>query len=207
MKKIIIILFLAVSTIKTSAQAEELQQLALNIEKLAQFKQILSDLKKAYEILYGGYTTIKNISEGNFSLHQTFLDGLLKVSPTVQKYKKVADIISLQLQLVKEYKAAFSRFKNNNWFRPEEIDYIARVYTNLFKKSLQHLDDLATVLTANQLRMSDDERLNRIDQIFSGMQDKMFFLRHFNSNTSILGIQRSKEKADVDIMQKIYDVK
>lgn len=207
MKKIIIILFLSVSTVKTSAQAEELQQLALNIEKLAQFKQILSDLKKAYEILYGGYTTIKNISEGNFSLHQTFLDGLLKVSPAVQKYKKVADIISLQLQLIKEYKAAFTRFKNNNWFRPEEIDYIARVYSNLFKKSLQHLDDLATVLTANQLRMSDDERLNRIDQIFSGMQDKMVFLRHFNSNTSILGIQRSKEKSDVDIMQKLYDVK
>lgn len=207
MKKIIIILFLALSTIKASAQAEELQQLALNIEKLAQFKQILSDLKKAYEILYGGYTTIKNISEGNFSLHQTFLDGLLKVSPAVQKYKKVADIISLQLQLVKEYKAAFTRFKNNNWFRPEEIDYMGKVYSNLFKKSLQHLDDLVMVLTANQLRMSDDERLNRIDQIFSGMQDKMVFLRNFNSNTSILGIQRSKEKADVDIMQKIYDVK
>ncbi len=207
MKKIIIILFLSVSTVNASAQAEELQQLALNIEKLAQFKQILSDLKKAYEILYGGYTTIKNISEGNFSLHQTFLDSLLKVSPAVQKYKKVADIISLQLQLVKEYKAAFSRFKNNNWFRPEEIDYISKVYSNLFKKSLQHLDDLATVLTANQLRMSDDERLNRIDQIFTGMQDKMVFLRHFNSNTSILGIQRSKEKSDVDIMQKLYDVK
>ncbi|GAB2821300.1 TerB family tellurite resistance protein [Ferruginibacter profundus] len=207
MKKIIIILFLSVSTIKASAQAEELQQLALNIEKLAQFKQILSDLKKAYEILYGGYTTIKNISEGNFNLHQTFLDGLLKVSPAVQKYKKVADIISLQIQLVKEYKAAFTRFKNNNWFRPEEIDYISKVYSNLFKKSLQHLDDLAKVLTANQLRMSDDERLNRIDQIFSGMQDKIVFLRYFNSNTSILGIQRSKEKSDVDIMQKLHHVK
>jgi hypothetical protein len=81
------------------------------------------------------------------------------------------------------------------------------VYSNLFKKSLQHLDDLATVLTANQLRMSDDERLGRIDQIYSGMQDKMVFLRHFNSNTSILGIQRSKEKSDVNIMQKLHDVK
>ena len=207
MKKILIRLLLSASTFKVSAQAQELEQLALNIEKLAQFKQILADLKKAYEILYGGYTTIKNISQGNFNLHQTFLDGLLKISPAVQQYKKVADIISLQIQLVKEYKAALSRFKNNNWFRPEEIDYIARVYTNLIKKSLQHLDDLATVLTANQLRMSDDERLSRIDQIFTGMQDKMVFLRHFNSSTSILGIQRSREKADVEVMQKLHHVK
>lgn len=207
MKKILVILLLSFCTIKAAAQAEELKQLALNIEKLAQFKQILKDLKKAYEILYGGYTTIKNISQGNFNLHQTFLDGLLKISPAVQKYKRVADIISLQLQLIKEYKSAFSRFKNNNWFRPEEIDYISKVYSNLFKMSLQHLDDLATVLTTNKLRMSDDERLSRIDKIFEGMNDKVIYLKHFNSNTSILGIQRSREKADVNVMQKLHDVK
>lgn len=207
MKKIIFILLLSTCTVKAAAQAEELKQLALNIEKLAQFKQILKDLKKAYEILYGGYTTIKNISQGNFNLHQTFLDGLLKISPAVQKYKRVADIISLQLQLIKEHKSAFSRFKNNNWFRPEEIDYISKVYSNLFKMSIQHLDDLATVLTANKLRMSDDERLSRIDKIFEGMNDKVIFLKHFNSNTSILGIQRSREKGDVNAMQKLHDVK
>ncbi|MGC4102310.1 TerB family tellurite resistance protein [Ferruginibacter sp.] len=207
MKKLLIIMVLFCSFCKANAQAQELEQLALNIEKLAQFKQILTNLKKAYEILYGGYTTIKNISEGNFNLHQTFLDGLLKVSPAVQKYKKVADIISLQLQIVKEYKAAFSRFKNNTLFRPEEIEYLSKVYSNLFSKSLQHLDDLATVITDNKLRMSDDERLQRIDQIFTGMQDKLVFLRQFNSNTAVLGIQRSKEKNDVDVMQKLHDVK
>ena len=198
---------LSLLNFRASAQAEELEQLALNIEKLAQFKQILTDLKKAYEILYGGYTTIKNISEGNFNLHETFLDGLLKISPAVQRYKKITDIISLQLQLVKEYKAALSRFKNNDWFTPEEIDYISKVYSNLFNKSLQHLDDLATVITANKLRMSDDERLSRINKIFDGMQEKVVFLRHFNSNTAILGIQRSKEKNDASIIQKLYDVK
>lgn len=207
MKKILVIIVLSISSYKANAQAQELEQLALNIEKLAQFKRILTDLKKAYEILYGGYTTIKNISEGNFNLHQTFLDGLLKASPAVQKYKKIADIIRLQLRLVKEYKTAFNRFKNNNWFRPEEIDYISKVYSNLFTKSLQHLDDLVTVLTANQLRMSDDERLSRIDQIFTGMQDKVIYLRHFNSSTSILGIQRSREKADIEVIQKLHDVK
>ena len=207
MKKIIVILLFSLLSIRATAQAEELQQLALNIEKLAQFKQILADLKKAYEILYGGYTTIKNISEGNFNLHETFLDGLLKVSPSVQRYRKIADIISLQMQLIKEYKAAFNRFKNNNWFRPEELSYISKVYSNLMNKSLQHLDDLANVITANNLRMSDDERLSRIDKIFDGMQEKIVFLRHFNSNTAILGIQRSKEKNDANSIQKIYDLK
>jgi hypothetical protein len=46
---------LCCTTTPVKAQATELAQLALNIEKLAQFKQILADLKKGYEILSGGY--------------------------------------------------------------------------------------------------------------------------------------------------------
>ncbi len=204
MKKLLLILLLSIGSFKASAQADELVQLALNIEKLAQFKQMLSDLKKAYQILYGGYNTIKNISQGNFSLHKSFLDGLLQVSPTVKQYKRIAGIISLQLQLVKEYKSAYDRFKTNKWFTPTEIEHIGKVYSRLFKQSIQNLDALVNVVTANKLRMSDDERLNEIDQIFAGMQEKIVFLRQFNSNTSLLGIQRSKEQNDIDRMRQLY---
>ena len=34
--------------------------------------------------------------QGNFNLHKAFLDGLMMVSPAVKKYKRVADIITLQ---------------------------------------------------------------------------------------------------------------
>jgi DNA repair ATPase RecN len=190
----------------TIAQSEETQQLLLNIEKLAQFKQILKDLKQGYEILSSGYNAIRNISEGNFDLHKTFLDGLLAVSPEVKKYKKVSDIIKMQLQIVNEYKNAFKRFKNNGHFTSEEIDYLSQTYNNLFKKSLNDLDELATVLTAGKLRMSDDERLHFIDRVFENMQDKLLFLEHFNISASILAIQREREQSDIDIMRKLYDV-
>jgi DNA repair ATPase RecN len=128
MKKGILILFIIItgSSSKLSAQAEEIEQLLLNVEKLAQLKQILADLKKGYEIVSKGYTTIKNISEGNFNLHKTFLDGLLEVSPTVRNYKKVAGIINHQIAIVKEYKQAFSRFKEEGNFTPGEIDYLGK---------------------------------------------------------------------------------
>ena len=67
---------------------------------------MLADLKKGYEIVYRGYTTIKDISEGNFRLHDAFLDGLLQVHPAVKSYKKVTEIVSLQLRIVSEYKSA-----------------------------------------------------------------------------------------------------
>ena len=208
-KKLFILLMIfagVTTTINVSAQSDELEQLTLNIEKLAQFKQILSDLKKGYAIVSCGYNTIKNLSEGNFSLHKNFLDGLMLVSPAVKNYKRVADIINDQIILVKEYKTAFNRFRKDNNFNSQELEYLGRVYDNLFKQSLKNLDDLTTIITANKLRMSDDERLKAIDDIFADMQDKVMFLRHFNNNTTILAVQRAKEKNDATTIRNLYGI-
>ncbi|MBV4357315.1 TerB family tellurite resistance protein [Pinibacter aurantiacus] len=206
MKVLILVIFFLTAGLssKVEAQATELAQLALNIEKLAQFKQILADLKKGYEILSGGYKTIKDLSEGNFNLHKVFLDGLLEVSPTVKKYKRVADIVDYQIMLVKEYKAALARFKTSGWFSVDELDYISKVYDNLFTLSVKNLDDLLTVVTAKKLRMSDDERLKAIDKIFEDMEDKLVFLRSFNNSNSILMGQRLKESNEIKGMQHYY---
>lgn len=209
MKKILMTAIVLVGLLlpsKVTAQAQEMQQLILNIEKLAQFRQILKDMKKGYEILNGGYNTVKKLSQGNFNLHETFLDALMQVSPTVRNYRRVGDIVNYQVLLVKEYKAAFDRFRNSGNFNPDEIAYLERVYDNLFKQSLRNLDELASVVTANKLRMSDDERLAAIDKIYADMQDKLLFLRSFNNNTSVLAIQRAKERNDVNAMRNIYKV-
>jgi len=209
-KKLIIILGIVLFTFpianKALAQKDEIAQLLLNAEKLAQFKQILSDMKKGYKILNGGYNTIKDLSEGNFSLHKTFLDALMEVSPTVKNYKRVADIINYQVILVKEYKSSFNRFKRDNNFNQQELAYLGRVYENLFKQSLNNLDDLVTIITANKLRMSDDERLKAIDKIFADMQDKLLFLRYFNNNTTVLAVQRAKERNDANTMRLVYGI-
>jgi len=210
MKKLIIIMSLSFMSMlpafRTSAQADEIAQLLLNIEKMAQFKQILSDMKKGYQILEGGYNTIKDISEGNFNLHKAFLDGLMEVSPTVRNYRRVADIINYQIVLVKEYRNAYDRFKRDNNFNTDELSYLGRVYDNLFKESLRNLDELLTVITAGKTRMSDTERLQAIDRIYADMQDKLMFLRHFNNNTTILAVQRAKERNDAETIQKIYGI-
>ena len=209
MKKILLTLLLFVMAVipgKLYAQADEIEQLTLDIEKLAQFKQILTDLKKGYEILNGGYNTIKDISQGNFNLHKTYLDGLLAISPAVKNYKKIADIITNQQQIVKEYKSAYSRFKGTGLFADDELTYISGVYDNLIKKSLNNLDDLTTVITANQLRMSDDERIKAIDRVDKDISDQLVFLRQFNNGTSVLAAQRAKEQNDVNAMRSINGI-
>jgi DNA repair ATPase RecN len=210
MKKMILFMALLLPIIcfstRAKAQSDEVIQLLLNVEKLSQYKQILNDMKTGYQILDKGYSTIKNVSQGNFSMHQLFLDGLWAVSPAVMQYGRIADIVSNQVQLVKEYKNAFTRFKGNGMFKPDEINYIGSVYDNLFNESLHNLDALANVITANKLRMSDDERIKAIDKINADMEDKLQFLRTFNNSTSALAIQRQKAQNEVSATKGLYGI-
>lgn len=210
MKKVLIIILLSMFGLapinSTLAQTAEVTQLILNIEKLNQLRKILKELKNGYEILFKGYNTIRDLSQGNFKLHEAFLDGLLQVSPAVKKYSRVKDIVDCQLALVKEYRAAYAQFSSGDHFTEEELAYIEDVYTDLLKGSIKNLDALTTVLTAKKLRASDDERLRIIDSIYEDMTDKLSFLRHFNSNTSVLAAQRNSEKADIELRKKMYGI-
>ena len=66
--------------------------MSLHVElerKLAQFKQILSDLKSGYEILFGGYNTIKNISiSPNFSSRLCWIQdiGFVAIFPLIPNH-------------------------------------------------------------------------------------------------------------------------
>ena len=183
------------------AQSAEIQQLILNIEKLSQFKKILSDIKKGYDMLSGGYKTVKDMSEGNFSLHKTFLDALMQVSPVVKNYKRVGDIVEYQFTLVKESRKGIDRILKNESFSQKEIQYFEKVYSNLSKESLRNIDELTSILTADKFRMSDDERLEAIDKIYEDMQQKVLFLRDFNGSASVLALQRSKEISDAQAVR------
>lgn len=187
------------------AQSTEVQQLLLNVEKLSQMKNILSDMKKGFTVLSTGYNSVKNIAQGNFSLHEVFLDGLMLVSPEIKKYHKVADIISYQSNILSEYKSAYKRFNASGSFSLSDLDYLGKVYKQLFDESLQNLDRLLMVVTSSKLRMSDDERLQAIDRIYEDTIDKLTFLRSFNRETGMLNIQRKREKAEVQGLGNYYN--
>jgi len=188
-----------------SAQSHEAMSLMLNVEKLSQLKNILSDMKKGYTIVSQGYNRVKDIASGNFTLHEVFLDGLMVVSPEVKKYRRVADIVSCQKSIVSEYKAALGAFRGAVVFNPWELDYLEKVYASLFEASLKNLEDLAMVITSSKLRMSDSERLRAIDRIYLDTSDKLEFLRDFNRDAVLLFKQKQKERREIAQLQRIYN--
>jgi hypothetical protein len=204
--KILLLALMLTAPGLASAQTPEVVQLVLNIEKLNQLRQILEEFKKGYEILFKGYNTIKDLSKGNFKLHEAYLDGLLEVNPVVKKYGRLAGIIDLQLALVREYRSAYDRFASMDGFSQQELAYMRKVYKQLTDQSIESLDALTTVITAKKLRASDDERLKAIDAIYAEMQNRLEFLRYFNSSASVLGLQRAREKKSIGILKELHDI-
>ncbi|MBS1524728.1 MAG: TerB family tellurite resistance protein [Bacteroidetes bacterium] len=186
--------------------ADDLEQLALDIQKLSGLKSVLKQMYQGYELVSKGYGAVKDVSQGNFTLHQAFLDGLMIVSPTVRKYPRVQDIINDQLSLVSEYKSAYSVFKSDQQITPDEIGYIMDVYNNLVSRSLDNLTALSTVITDNQVRMSDDERLRQIDRIYATGHDELTFLRQFNDQARSVALSRAQAAGDRQTIQKLYGI-
>jgi hypothetical protein len=204
----VILLFAGLTPNIARAQsiAQELEQLQLDYQKLAGLKSILKQMYQGYEVVNKGYSSVKNVSQGNFTLHQAFLDGLMVVSPTVRKYPKVQDIITDQAELVSEYRSAYNTFKQDSHFSSDEISYMTDVYNHLVTSSLSNLSTLTTIMSDNKLRMSDNERLQAIDQVYATGHDQLTFLRQFNNNTQSVAIQRAQQTNDQQTLKKLYGI-
>lgn len=187
-----------------TSTAQDIQQLLYDIEKLTQFKAILSDMQTGYTILTQGYGVVKNISEGNFNLHSAFLTSLEAVSPAVRQYGRVADIIANQASIVSEYKTAWKQASGSGHFTAGELAYLNSVFTKLLNQSVDNLANLTNILTAGTLRMSDAERLQAIDHIYGDTQNKLSFLRHFHNQVAILSLQRAKAQNDIQMLKNLY---
>lgn len=211
MNKCILILlpvvYLICAPVQSRAQEAEIQQLILNIQKLNQLRQILSQLKSGYQILTKGYETIKNLSEGNFNIHKTFLDGLLQVSPTVRKYYRIVDIIKMQKQLIDDCKSTLNSRRSSNLFSENEIAYLADVYGDIIDRSRKNLEELLLVITANQLRMNDEQRLQAIDRIYDDLTHKKGFLQEFSSKGTLLQSRRQRAIDENNHLQNLFKAK
>ncbi|WP_254529374.1 MULTISPECIES: TerB family tellurite resistance protein [unclassified Sphingobacterium] len=195
-------LMISVQALPARSQSAEVVQLLLNVEKLAQFKTILKQMKQGYNILQGGYRNVKDLSAGNFNLHKTFLDALLRVSPTVRRYHKVADIIQMQLNILETCHTFNRQLNKKKLFQGGELSYLLKIYQGLLDRSLNNLEELVLVLSDRVLSMNDSERLHAIDGIYDEMQEMTIFLRKFSNDSKLLLLQRKKEVNDVRSIRK-----
>lgn len=205
--KMLLCVIMITSWLGANAQSQAAQQLALNVEKLAQIKMMSSKMVAGYNTLSQGYNQVVGIAKGNFTLHQGFLDALLDVSPSVRNYKKIAAIVSNQALLVKEYRSVNSMHRQSGMFTPNEIMDMANRYELIIGQSLQNIDALVMVLSPRKLKMNDAERIAVIDAIDRDVASELEEVRKMNlENNQVLAV-RSQRKKDVQALRVLIGIK
>ncbi len=172
------------------------------LEQIAAFEVYTGYLKKGYEIASSGLETIRDLSNGEFSLHEAFISGLKKVSPAVKNNVKVAEIIEMQIRIGK----GFGALKSNPDLSVSNQLYVQQVRENLWDECLKDLEELLLVITSGKVEMPDDERLERLDKIYVSMSSKSAFVQHFASEVTTLIRQRELEKQTIEKLRRNYGI-
>ncbi|WP_157097966.1 hypothetical protein [Niabella ginsenosidivorans] len=173
-------------------------------QQIAALQVYIGYLQKGYKIAKTGLNTIGDIKGGHFKLDQVFFDGLKTINPNVKNYSRVADIITLNIQIVKLSGKAMKAAQASERFNPNELGYTEKVFTHVTNGCNELIDELTQILSPGKLQLSDDERIKRIDGVYAAMKDRYSFINSFCKDLGKLQIQRSRELRDVNTLQKIY---
>lgn len=194
MKKVfVIVLACLIASVSANAQTQKKYML----QQIAALQVYIGYAKKGYNIASKGINTVRNIKNGDFNLHRDFFSSLKNVNPKISKYVKVADIIAYQIRIVKNTKQTLQIIRETKQFTTEELEYCKKVFDNLLDECVKTIDELLLVTTPGKLEMKDDERLKKIDRIYSDMQDKYSFCSSFSDEMGVLALQRLSEQTEI----------
>lgn len=147
---------------------------------------------------------ITNWVEKQRKLYDDYFQELWQVKAAVATYHQVKDVIALQLSILNEYKAAYSLFRNDKHFTPEEIQYMYDVYSGILNESMKNIEAIFLVINSFAMQMSDAKRMEIIHSAYDGLQKTRANLKQFNNQNKVLSLQRAEDKAEVERLRHYY---
>lgn len=195
MKKLFLfLLFTALMNNDINGQPKQRKVL---LQQIAALKVYVDYAQKGYSVVKKGLTTIGDFKRGEFNLHSDYFNSLKTVNPKIKKYSKVAEIISLQLKIIKSSSFIIRQVQWDDLFHGNEIAYIKRVVGRLIENCDGNLEELLIIVTDGQLEMKEDERMKRIDALYLNMLENYSFGESFTKQTRLMVLSRAKEKKDL----------
>ena len=190
-----------------AGQSQAIEQLALDLEKLAQMKAMLNSMYHEYATLTTGYNTITGLAKGNYDLHRSYLDGLFAVHSSVKKDSHIETILSNYSLVGTESSKAYAGFVKSMILSSAELVSIKLSLNSIQSSCNTKMDALQKVLTPGLLRMSDAERIAAIDRIDHDVGELLAQERKLVSDKQALVTIRSERKRNVEVMKKLNGIK
>jgi len=202
MKKTIVLFFAClVLNQGIHAQAKQRKELLLQIAALQVYIDYAS---KGYSAVSKGLNFIGDLKKGELNLHGDYFTSLVKINPKIKKYYKIAEILTLEFEIMKICKRTRSDLKASELFHGDELDYIARSFERLLENCNETLDQLLVLTTDSKLELKDDERIRRIDALHKTMLENYHFCITFRNEAKLLVVSKTADQNDARKVISIY---
>ena len=147
---------------------------------------------------------ISQWTERQLNLYRDYYEELLKVKAIISYYQRIRDIANKQTKLVQQYTKMWNLMQKDAYFTAKELAYMHSVYAGILEESLQHIDQLFTVIESFTVQMSDAERLAIINRVSDAIDQNYQDLNLFNQQNILLSLQRAKGQHDVQRLKEFY---
>lgn len=203
--KTIFILFIGVCLgLSAIGQAQELEQLKLNIAKLAQLRLQLSQAKQGYQMLLGSYQQLRDVGKGNFTIHQQQLDALWQVSATVLQSPIVGLLKQQSSSLDSLLHEGLTFLKGSGVFTHQE-QMVLQEQLDQYKGEMHALyQRQQLVLTPRLLQLREAERLGLLQQVAMQGDVCLEKAKQKLSQQRLIGMQRKQAIRDRKMIQQLY---
>ncbi len=151
-------------------------------------------------------TEISGWTDQQKKLYSEYYTELWKIKSTIAYYQRIKDVTLKQASLIQQYHRTWTLFKQDKHFRPEELNYMENVYSGILKASMQNLDQILMVINGFKTQMTDEQRLELIEQASDRLDGNYNDLKQFNNQNISISLQRGRDLADTRSIKKWYGI-
>ncbi len=171
------------------------------VQQIAALKVYAGYLKQGYKIVDGGLNTIGNIQGGHLKLDEQYFEGLKRLHPRVRHQS--AAVVKVHNNILKTIALGRKLVREASSLDGSDGAFAEEVFKNA-QKTAGDLHILLEQILDEGLKMTDDERLGRVNQIYNAMLIQYQGLKVFNQDLQKLEIQKWRDLKDVKDLRKIY---
>jgi hypothetical protein len=213
MKKSVVILLLLCSTgafaqyqIVTTVIKKVIKAIDLKVQRMQNQTIWLQNAQKIIENELSEFrlNEISGWSDKQQTLYAGYYKELSRVKSTITYYQRIKDLRLKQAGMVSEYRRAWSLFKSDKHFRPEEIDQMQSVYLGILDASAKNLDQIMLALNPGRTQMTDQQRLEMINQAGNRLEENYGDLKQYNNQNILLSLHRSNRLNEIQTIKNLY---
>lgn len=182
------------------------KQIKVMLQQIAHLEIQKSQVKKYYDIAKKGLKEIGNWTNGEYKAHDEHFKSLNNVSSAVKNHPKVSQTKQLQQKIAQVTAKVYTEATAGAIFSADELAYFRRVFSRLQNDCKVSVEMLESVITDGKMKMTDDERIKRIDEIHEHMADNYTFAKHFCSDIKVMQFSRKGQKADAQRMRELHGI-